>query len=128
MPSGRDAHADPVFPQAAFPAPHGLPASVRLLPNPATFRANEIVIGAASPDFLKQVMAPSHADGFTRLTRNAREWRMCVLCGDFSGAALMSEHLTRSIAAAFVFCVPMGACHAKTRCHMASVALTVHLE
>ncbi|CAL8467288.1 g6825 [Coccomyxa elongata] len=65
MPSGRDAHADPLFPQAAFPAARGLPASVRLLPNPATFRANEIVIGAASPDFLKQVSAQEISKGPT---------------------------------------------------------------
>lgn len=57
MPSTRDAHADVVFPQAAFPAAVGLPASVRLLPNPATFRVNEVVVAAAAatPDFLKQV-------------------------------------------------------------------------
>lgn len=54
VPSGRDAHADPVFPQAAFPA-SGLPASIRQLPNPATFRLNELIFGVASPDFLKQV-------------------------------------------------------------------------
>lgn len=53
VPSGRDAHADPVFPQAAFPA-SGLPASIRQLPNPATFRLNEITVGVSSPDFLKQ--------------------------------------------------------------------------
>ncbi|KAK9916416.1 hypothetical protein WJX75_002324 [Coccomyxa subellipsoidea] len=64
VPSGRDAHADPVFPQAAFPA-SGLPASIRQLPNPATFRLNEITFGVSSPDFLKQVSSQELAKGPT---------------------------------------------------------------
>ena len=55
VPSTRDAHADPVFPQPPLPRA-GLPGGPRMLPNPATFRVNEVVIGVTTPDYLKQVM------------------------------------------------------------------------
>ena len=58
MPSARDAHADPVFPQPPLPGPaRPLPGRVRMLPNPATFRLNELVVGASAPDYLKEVGA-----------------------------------------------------------------------
>lgn len=57
LPSIRDVHHDPVFPQPPFRS--ALPPSIRALTNPATFRVNEVVIGAATADTLKQVsLAP----------------------------------------------------------------------
>lgn len=53
LPSVRDVHHDPVFPQP--PLQSTLPESIQTLTNPATFRVNEVVVGAASPDILKQV-------------------------------------------------------------------------
>ena len=55
VPSTRDAHHDPVFPQSAMHE-HSLPRGIMQLHNPATFSVNEIVIGVSSPDFLKQVL------------------------------------------------------------------------
>ena len=53
LPSIRDVHHDPVFPQPPFRS--ALPPSISTLTNPATFRVNEVVIGAATSDTLKQV-------------------------------------------------------------------------
>ena len=53
LPSIRDVHHDPVFPQPPFRS--ALPAGIRALTNPATFRVNEVVVGAATADTLKQV-------------------------------------------------------------------------
>ncbi len=54
VPSTRDAHHDPVFPQSAM-LDHALPRGIMELPNPATFQVNEVVVGVSSTDFLKQV-------------------------------------------------------------------------
>lgn len=53
VPSIRDVHHDPVFPQPPFRC--ALPRGIRAHTNPATFRVNEVVVGAAAPDTLKQV-------------------------------------------------------------------------
>jgi hypothetical protein len=60
VPSTRDVHHDPVFPQPAMPGP-GLPAAIKQLPNPATFSLNNVVVGVCSQDFLKQVRPPRAA-------------------------------------------------------------------
>ena len=53
LPAVRDVHHIPVFPQPPFRLTN-LPPGIRALPNPATFSVNEIVIGTATPDTLKQ--------------------------------------------------------------------------
>ena len=55
LPSVRDVHHDLVFPQPPFES--ALPRSIHTLTNPATFRVNEITIGGATHDVLKQVGA-----------------------------------------------------------------------
>lgn len=49
MPSTRDVHAAPVFPQPPLAPAPGVAAS---LANPSTFRSNEVVVGATSADWL----------------------------------------------------------------------------
>ncbi len=53
LPAVRDVHHVPVFPQPPFRLTN-LPPGIRALPNPATFSVNEIVIGTATSDTLKQ--------------------------------------------------------------------------
>ena len=55
LPSIRDVHHDLVFPQPPFQS--ALPGSIHTLTNPATFRVNDITIGGATHDVLKQVGA-----------------------------------------------------------------------
>lgn len=50
IPSVRDATGLPTFPQPPLPLPAGTPACVHALPNPATFRLNEVVVGATAAD------------------------------------------------------------------------------
>ena len=52
-PAIRDVHHAPGVPQPPFQS--ALPPSIRTLTNPATFRVNEVVVGAATADTLKQV-------------------------------------------------------------------------
>lgn len=53
MPSTRDAHHAPVFPQPAMPAPD----SVTSIQNPSSFAANDVSVAAVSHDVLKHLSA-----------------------------------------------------------------------
>lgn len=53
LPAVRDVHHVPVFPQPPFRLTN-LPPGICAMPNPATFSVNEIVIGTATSDTLKQ--------------------------------------------------------------------------
>ena len=58
VPSIQDMHHQPVFPQSPFPAGslHSQhPDRYALLPNPATFRCNEVTVGVVSSDVLKHL-------------------------------------------------------------------------
>ncbi len=55
VPSPADAHADAVFPQPPLALPPGAPRNLLSLPNPATLRVNELVVGVATPDVLKHL-------------------------------------------------------------------------
>ena len=74
LPSIRDVHHDPVFPQPPFQST--LPPSIRALTNPATFRVNEVVIGAATADTLKQVR-PCCLPGLLDLVNCRRKLVLC---------------------------------------------------
>ena len=50
IPSVRDATGLPTFPTPPLALPAGTPACVHSLPNPATFRLNEVLLGATSSD------------------------------------------------------------------------------
>ena len=62
VPSPRDVHHDAVFPQPPLALPPGGPANLLLLPNPATFRVNETVVGVATPDLLKALAGQAWAE------------------------------------------------------------------
>lgn len=61
VPSPRDVHHDAVFPAPPLAWPPGAPANLTLLPNPATFRVNEVVVGVATPDVLKHLAVQARA-------------------------------------------------------------------
>ena len=50
VPSVRDATGLPTFPSPPLALPAGTPACVHALPNPATFRLNEVLVGATASD------------------------------------------------------------------------------
>ncbi len=58
VPSTRDVHHSPVFPQPPLPlesVPTRHPQQVTLLPNPATFACNEVVVGVVTSDVVKHL-------------------------------------------------------------------------
>ena len=58
VPSTRDVHHHPVFPQPPLPpqaVPTRHPDQFRLLPNPATFACNEVLLGVVTSDILKHL-------------------------------------------------------------------------
>jgi hypothetical protein len=61
VPSPADAHADAVFPQPPLALPPGAPRNLLALPNPATLRVNELVVGVATPDVLKHLAGQARA-------------------------------------------------------------------
>lgn len=61
VPSPRDVHHDAVFPVAPLALPPGAPPNLHALPNPATFRVNEVVLGVATPDLLKHLAGQAWA-------------------------------------------------------------------
>lgn len=80
LPAVRDVHHVPVFPQPPFRLTN-LPPGICTLPNPATFSVNEIVIGTATSDTLKQAcyllraMSLTHHGGSSRkLYTDSRTW------------------------------------------------------
>jgi len=78
LPSIRDVQHDPVFPQPPFRS--ALPPSIHTLTNPATFRVNEVVIGAATPDTLKQVGCPLPLATCPSLQRQGRKNMSALKC------------------------------------------------
>ena len=61
VPSTRDVHHDAVFPAPLLALPPGAPPNLHALPNPATFRVNEVVLGVATPDLLKHLAGQAQA-------------------------------------------------------------------
>ncbi|KAK9825396.1 hypothetical protein WJX81_000373 [Elliptochloris bilobata] len=55
VPSPRDVHHDAVFPAPPLVLPPCAPINLHALPNPTTFRVNEVVVGVATPDLLKHL-------------------------------------------------------------------------
>ena len=61
LPSIRDLHAHPVLPQPSFSGEQHQSDNLHFVPNPATLKCNEVVIGATSVDWL---LAVSGAETF----------------------------------------------------------------
>jgi hypothetical protein len=108
LPAVRDVHHVPVFPQPPFRLTN-LPPGIRALPNPATFSVNEIVIGTATSDTLKQAW---HLHGAMSLTHHGGLSRK--LCTNSSSWAKPESH-----------CLPLQAC-AKLCLPSAGMSFVMH--
>ena len=79
QPSTRDVHHAAVFPQPPMTCPPGtLHSGITMLPNPGTFRCNEVVIASCTTDVLR------HLGGQTA-HRGAAGDRLAGLASDLLG-------------------------------------------
>lgn len=62
VPSTRDAHAEPVFPQPALQS-GTVEGNIHFLPNPCTFSVDGITLGACSHDVLRDLSAVELSKG-----------------------------------------------------------------
>ena len=102
VPSIQDIHHQPVFPQPPFPAGslHSQhPDRYTVLPNPATFRCNEVTFGVVSSDVLKHLSGQEVQKGpqGDRLPGLAAH-----MLGQQRSAFLLTHHLTSCFTISFL--------------------------